>query len=630
MTENVANNISNEFIDEISQRLTNNQTVRRKLHKHGRIHIDRQLPFLCLYRHPVDHNDLGTEVLLLGQAAYLETTANPSLHDKLSKLVASIVKTQSSVFGGFLVIEIWSGEECDDNEHHPPSPAFHLHAPRHNAPNKVLDSFENALQKIKLRQQTANVTVSFEDDCSAPGLAVLLTNEQLQAYECTYLGLEMKPVYRDPETGEVLPFAMRAMRHGLTRALKKACYSFSHYHTHYRPAHYHALGRHAMTKTVKESDQQLADISENFDLLLHVTPVNAHEAWINFEQSNYQQTPEFHYRPRSADPALLKRRLYQTPLEKIEDPTLADFFASKREELDRQITLLNDRNSTQFLHGSIQLFGQIDQALLDAAKLIMAQSSTKQLSPGKLLNAEQFAQKAREEIAYYQQTDSSLASKVEVRDDITGIMVSHGNFLIGSDAHVSEARLSASLNHEIGTHALTYHNGKKQPLQQLYAGMAGYEELQEGLAVLSEYLCGGFTLDRLQMLAGRVIAVHCICSGADFVETFNTLQQEYGFKPFTAFTITMRVFRGGGYTKDMVYLRGLLDVIEYLKQDCELEILYSGKIALEHLPLLHELRWREVLKPIALTPRYLEDNEAQLRLNALKAEPSLNHVMRNL
>lgn len=629
MTADATNAITNKLIDEISQQLANNQAVRRKLHKYGRVHIDRQLPFLCLYRHPVDRNDQGTETLQLGQAAYLETTADPALQDQLSKLVSSIVKTQSAAFGGFLLIELWTSEEHEETEQ-PAKPAFHLHAPRQNAPNKVLDDFENTLLKTNLRQQAASVEVSFEDDCSPPGLAPLLTAEQARQFECVILSLEIKPVYRDPTTDEVLPFAMRAMRHALTRTLKKVCYSFSHHSTNYRPAHYHELGRHTMTKAVRDTDQQLAEISENFDLLLHVTPVNAHEAWQAFEQNNYAQTPEFHYRPRSADPALLKRQLYQAPLEKIEDPTLADFFASKREELDRQITLLNDRNTAQFLHGSIQLFGQIDQALLDTAKQILAQPSTEQAAPGELLDAEQFAEKARQEIAWYQRTDASLTSKVEVRDDITGILVSHGNFLIGSDAHVSEARLAAALNHEIGTHALTYHNGKKQPLQLLYAGMAGYEELQEGLAVLAEYLCGGLTLNRLQLLAGRVLTVDSIIAGADFIETFRLLQQEHGFKPFTAFTITMRVYRGGGYTKDMVYLRGLLDVIDYLQKDKEFEILYSGKISLEHLPLLHELRWRKVLKPIAITPRYLHDNEAQQRLNALKLEPNLKHIIRNM
>jgi uncharacterized protein (TIGR02421 family) len=390
-----------------------------------------------------------------------------------------------------------------------------------------------------------------------------------------------------------------------------------------------------LTKAVWESDQQLAAISEQFDLLLHVTPVNAPQAWRQFRDGGYRQTPEFHYRPRSADPALLKRELYQLPLEKIEDPTLADLFDAKRDELDRQLTLLNDRETPNFLHGSLQLFGHIDENLLATAQRLAALPAEPKAGEGRggeveLLDAAALAREAENELDYYRQFDPSLAATVAVRDDISGILVSHGNFLIGSDARVSRQRLRASLDHEIGTHALTYHNGKKQPFQQLYAGMAGYEELQEGLAVLAEYLSGGLNLARLQLLAGRVLAVHSIVTGDSFTDTFARLHEDYGFHPFTAFTISMRVFRGGGYTKDMVYLRGLMEVIDYLGRDEDLQLLYCGKFALAHLPLLQELHWREVIQPIALRPRYLDTEEAKDRLAGLRAEPGIGHMIEGL
>ncbi|NIQ16470.1 MAG: DUF1704 domain-containing protein, partial [Candidatus Dadabacteria bacterium] len=69
-------------------------------------------------------------------------------------------------------------------------------------------------------------------------------------------------------------------------------------------------------------------------------------------------------------------------------------------------------------------------------------------------------------------------------------------------------RVEALLQHEIGTHALTYFNGLSQPFKQLCIGLSGYEELQEGLAVLAEYLVGGLSKPRLRLLAGRVVAVN--------------------------------------------------------------------------------------------------------------------------
>lgn len=621
--------LSSAFIKQVGERLSTDQAVSSELQAEGYLHVERQLPFLCVYRRPVSHDDEGTEKLLLGQAAYLLSMAEADQQQLVTELVQQIAETQLKRHEGFLIVELWaSDDEVAEANGQPVQPFFHLHAPRHNIANDLLDAFENALQKIRLRRRQAGVKVSFADDCSAPGLPPLLTKDQQQALKYVVLGLEIKPVYRDPDSKTVLPFALRALRHGITHALKKGFYHFSHHQTHYRPAHYHELGSRALTKVVWDVDRRLAKISECFDLLLHVTPVNAAEAWQVFEQSGYGDVPEFHYRPRSADPALLKRELYRVPIEHIEDPTLADLFASKRDELDRQISLLNDRNSPQFLHGSIQLFGQLDDSLLQAAGKIMAAGDAQVADEsGVILDAEEFAQRARDELDYYRQIDPTLAARVEVRDDVTGILVSHGNFLIARDAHVSQARLAATLNHEIGTHVLTYHNGKQQPFQQFYAGTAGYEELQEGLAVFSEYLSGGLGLPRLQQLAGRVIAVHSLISGVNFIETFNLLQDEYGLHPFTAFTTTMRVYRGGGYTKDMIYLRGFIRLLDYLVKGGELELLYYGKVSMEHLHLLEELRWREVLKPVALMPRFIDSPDAQQRLARVKSGLSMEQMI---
>ena len=71
-------------------------------------------------------------------------------------------------------------------------------------------------------------------------------------------------------------------------------------------------------------------------------------------------------------------------------------------------------------------------------------------------------------------------------------MVANGVLLVPASASVPELRAEALLQHEVGTHALTYTNGSAQPLRLLAAGLAGYEGTQEGLALLAEHLVGGF------------------------------------------------------------------------------------------------------------------------------------------
>ena len=179
-------------------------------------------------------------------------------------------------------------------------------------------------------------------------------------------------------------------------------------------------------------------------------------------------------------------------------------------------------------------------------------------------------------------------------------------------------RLLPLLHHEIGTHVVTYANGLAQPFKIFASGLAGYDALQEGLAVLSEHLCGGLTRARARVLAGRVIGVHAMVEGAEFVEAYRCLVREYGFPEHTAFIITVRIYRGGGFTKDAQYLRGLHDLLAYLRREGTLEPLFVGKLGLQHIPVVQELVLRGVLQLPPLKPRWMSDLAALERLGACR------------
>jgi uncharacterized protein (TIGR02421 family) len=192
--------------------------------------------------------------------------------------------------------------------------------------------------------------------------------------------------------------------------------------------------------------------------------------------------------------------------------------------------------------------------------------------------------------------------------------------MVSPDMSVPPSRVNALLAHEVGTHLLTYYNGRQQPFQQLYSGLAGYEELQEGLAVLSEYLVGGLSRTRMSQLAARVVAVRHLADGATFVDTFRELTRDFGFAKRPAYNVTMRVFRGGGLTKDAVYLRGLVAILAYVQSGGDLNPLLVGKMAVEHIPIIKELQYRKVLQPAPITPRYMRDADALARLEKLRNE----------
>ena len=317
----------------------------------------------------------------------------------------------------------------------------------------------------------------------------------------------------------------------------------------------------------------------------------------------------------------MKRRLYEVPLEQVDDPALHALFSDKRKELDSQIDLLGDRGTKRFLYGSLLVYGAPDDALIALARRITAEIAPRaqESGGGDTLDALAFVQIAEQELEHYRKEWPSLAARVEVRDNVPGLIVSNGHFLVGNKTKVSAGRVRATIAHEVGTHILTYYNGLAQPFQQLHAGLAGYEATQEGIAVLAEYLVGGLSRPRMRLLAGRVLAVAALVDGADFVETTRILHADYGFSQRGAYTIAMRVHRSGGLTKDMVYLKGLKDLLHLLaSSDLPFEDLLIGKFALSHLPLIAELRWRNILKKPKLLPHYLRDEDALKRLEGIR------------
>lgn len=592
-----------------------------------RVHIDRQLPYLVIYRNPsrgISH----TGRLFRALSSYVELPAGSDHQIHNQALVDGIVELQANAFGCCLLVEIWTTAQTSvaSDAGEPLAPHFTIVAREDKVPTNTLHTLEEALQSIRIRKQNALINISYQSNIAPPGEDSLF-NSAAMSEKASVFGLNIDENFQSSELQVLYPFALRNMQKGIVTAIKKMAHAFSHEKTLYKPGHYHEIGRQAMDDVILHCDKALAEISEQFDLLLYVTPVNASRAWLQFSENEFDQAPEFHYRPRNVNPALLKQQLFQVPIEEIEDPALYAMFASKRDELDEQIGLLNKRETPQFLFSCIQMFGTIDETLRSAVNTIFSQTPVVESRQDRLLAAGELEAKATIMINDYQSIDKALNARVEVREDITGILVSHGNFLIGTDAQVSESRLQATLAHEIGTHALTYHNGKQQTFHQLFSGMAGYEELQEGLAVFSEFLCGGLGNDRLLILAGRVVAVDSIIKGADFIETFRLLRDEYRFYPHTAFYITMRVYRGGGYTKDIIYLRGIIRLIKLISEGVDLELLYTGKMAFEHVELIEELMWRKIVHKPSLLPQYLSQPDSLKRLEKIKQIPTLQTLI---
>ncbi|RMH20214.1 MAG: DUF1704 domain-containing protein [Acidobacteria bacterium] len=204
--------------------------------------------------------------------------------------------------------------------------------------------------------------------------------------------------------------------------------------------------------------------------------------------------------------------------------------------------------------------------------------------------------------------------KVEVVDHLSANAVAgRGGVRIRRGACFSDRDLVQLTEHEAFVHAVTSLNGAAQHhLPLLGAGHPGTTKTQEGLAVFAEMISGAMDPHRLRRLADRVLAIQMAIDGADFLQVYRYFKERTGERE-QAFENARRVFRGapltGGFafTKDVVYLDGLLRVHNFLRAavaarriDC-LRLLFCGKLDLEDVPALGQLAAMGLLEP----PRYL-------------------------
>jgi len=142
---------------------------------------------------------------------------------------------------------------------------------------------------------------------------------------------------------------------------------------------------------------------------------------------------------------------------------------------------------------------------------------------------------------------------------------------VRGNAKFSQLDKDQLLYHEAFVHTATMLNGKKQPnLKSLGLGAPRTTRTQEGIAVLAELITNAIDITRLRRVALRVLAVKKALDGADFIDVFKFFL-ESGQPEDESVRSAQRIFRGGdvrggiAFTKDAVYLQGLVEVHTFLR-----------------------------------------------------------------
>lgn len=363
------------------------------------------------------------------------------------------------------------------------------------------------------------------------------------------------------------------------------------------------LEKTVANKALLEIDEKIDQLVKKIELLNYVNPLNIESEKEKFFASKYLTDPSFVYPQIDFDKFNLHREFFSMEIERIEDVRLRQlyediiyFYSGLIQSIE---TVGEDK---KFYYNSLHSFGTPTENDVENAKFILHfenDKNTKQFKPKYTVEEteEKFRSYSKRYDFTYNITHSSKMGAIAMVLNNTKTLVLNSNHTF------SDNEIGVLTNHEIGVHMVTTMNGLLQPLKIFSHGFPNNVETQEGLAVFSEYMSGNLTIKRLKELAYRVIAVDSLAKGYSFSKTFRLLYNTYDMEHEAAYYLTVRVHRGGGFTKDYLYMTGLKKIYNYYLEGKDLGLLLTGKVSLEQLDNIEYL----MNKGFAVSPKHITD-----------------------
>lgn len=333
-------------------------------------------------------------------------------------------------------------------------------------------------------------------------------------------------------------------------------------------------------------DSQLNQMVQKIELLNYINPTNIEQEKRNFFSSKYNINPSFKYRKIDFDAYRLQQKLFSQDIDSIKDDLTRAFFRDVIYDYSGLIQCIETiGQGSKFYYNALKSFGTPTDKDVDNAKFILHfkdQGFNNEMFP--VFSVDEAADFFTAFVASY-----GFQFNVKYSTKISAAAMVQNNtqtLILKKNHRFSANQLKVLAHHEIGVHLVTTYNGLNQPLKIFYNGFPKNVETQEGLAVFSEYMSGCLTLHRLKELSYRVIAADSLHRGFNFCDTFDLLHNQYKLNREEAYNITLRAHRGGGFTKDYMYLTGLKKIYDLYTKKVDLNLLLSGKVSMEHKSII--------------------------------------------
>jgi uncharacterized protein (TIGR02421 family) len=522
-----------------------------------------------------------------------ETQISLRKHHNFYRVVHALINKLESKFGATVVFDIHSYNYKRYNQS---TPVFNLGTQNINRTkySRYINYWLKELEKIKL----PGIDNKVKENDVFKGNGYLLEYITQNFQNTLVFATEIKKVYCNEETGDSYPMVIDELTQQLKKATINTAAYFAKKNTNLTVIKNNSLLSSELDKNLIKLDKQLFNIAKNFEIISLINPVNLDQERKKFLRSKFKKNPNFIYNQLAVNPFEFKRKLYNIPVEKITDISLRMLYQDVIDSYSDKIDIITSIGTEKSLYNSLRYFGEPDVTDIKNAEYILHSSQSIDEQEEMILNSTDVYHYFKNVINNY-----GFDCKLEISKKIISkvLNLNHKKTLyIRKDAFFSEKSLRALAEHEIGVHMLTTINSRLQPLHIFRLGTPLNTHAQEGLAILSEYLSGNISVNRLQILALRVLTIAKMLKGFDFKQTFEFLMDTGNLNETQAFYMTARIYRGGGFTKDHLYLKGFKDILNYYNEGNDVMSLLIGKTSLKYQPLIDEMIERKIFLP----PKY--------------------------
>ena len=535
-----------------------------------------------------------------------------SKHANFYKVIDALVETIEDLHKGCIVFDMHSYNYVRHNKE---LPVFNIGTKNidNNKYKNVISKWFEDIKSIKL----GNFESSTEINGPFQGNGNLLMHITSKFNNTLVLATEVKKIFCNELDGTDFPIVIDQLEHGFKKAIiDTSCFFVENILA--KKVNKGSLLSFGIDSHLKDVDKKLYHLTKTLEVLSYVTPLNLESEKRKFLKNKGKINPHFRYKQIVEHPFEFKRKLYALPLELVKDVTIAKLYRDVIKSYSDKIDMLSSIGTNRFFYNSLRYFGQPNETDLKHAHFILS-------CPDDTSNSKKIPIEEVKEIFEKSISDYGFKADVELTKHLTAeIMVLNykRKVLLKKGTFLSEDSVNALVHHEIGVHMVTTMNALEQPLNIFKLGFPTNTYTQEGIAVLTEYLSGYLTIKRLKELALRVIAIDMMINGLDFKRVFYELVNTYYLDEDDAFILSTRIFRGGGFTKDHLYLKGFIHLLKFYKSGKSIHPLLTGKNSIEYLEVYKEMTSRELAKK----PKYI----TSILGNPSKSKPEVEYIISGL